>query len=389
MGDTLADPPPSGRILRVVAGDVASWAFVPDPLPPAPSLLSVAETAPALAAAERALHDLVALSHDIDRSGLLTRLQVRRESVASQRLEGSRVTITDVYAYEAGPLPALGLPAAPESDVRAVLNHERALMIGMERARAATIRLATLSEVHEELLEGVRGVQAAPGVYRGGGGQGPRLVYAPLLAPPASELAPALDALAHYLEAGESEPPLVRAALVHYQFLALHPFHDGSAQLARLLPALVLARSGDAAAPLLGVSASIMQRLEGYHEALRGVTEQGDWTGWVRYFLEMVTTAAEDTATRLRLLSELWERWRARVAPARSSEVLLQLVDSLFASPFVTFPLAQQVLGGNYRAARFAVQRLTAEGIVQPATGDAFRKVFVAGGVLELLEEGR
>lgn len=379
----------SGQALAVQVA-AGQQAFVPAPLPPAPAQLSLVEIAPALMAAERALHDLAVRAAALDPDGLFDGLLARREAVASLRLEGNRATITDLYAYEAGPLPVPGLPAASEGDLRAVLNYERALALVRRRGRLASPGLRLLRELHEELLEGCRGVRAAPGVFRHDLPVSlplPVLTFAPLPAPPAAELRDALAAFDSYLQEEESAPPLLRAALLTYQFLALHPFPDATPLLARLLPLLALARHEALPHPVPDLSVWLGRRWQTAADALTGVAEQGDWTGWVRFYLRTFEEAARDTAARLERLADVRGRWRAQLADARAAEPLLHLGDSLFAAPFLTFPLAQQRLGGNYRAARTAVQRLVTDGIVQPAAGDAFRKLFVAGEVLQAVED--
>ena len=144
----------------------------------------------------------------------------------------------------------------------------------------------------------------------------------------------------------------------------------------------------DAGGQPLGLSVVLHNRRADYEAALWGVCERGDWKGWICLFLECVVAAAGDAAARLERLDGLRQAWREQLGRGRSSRQLVELADGLFVTPLVTFPLAEQALGTNYRVARFAVQRLVAAGILSAATGDAFRKVFVAEDIISAIEEG-
>jgi Fic family protein len=119
-----------GRVLRFRSGVAAYWAFVPNALPPA--LIPDAELTRVLADASYALGELAALGRLLPNPHLLINPFLRREVVLSSRIEGTRASVADVYAYEAGQLSLSGFPTgAPESDVREVVNYVSALEYGL------------------------------------------------------------------------------------------------------------------------------------------------------------------------------------------------------------------------------------------------------------------
>ncbi|NIV36316.1 MAG: Fic family protein, partial [Anaerolineae bacterium] len=214
---------PSGRLIRVGRGETAYWAFVPDLLPPQ---LSVDwDLARSLSGADRALSELAGVGRTMPNPHLLIGPFVRREAVLSSRIEGTQADIADLYAYEVGQLPLPGLePAPPESDVREVLNYVRALEYGLKRLATLPVSLRLIRELHERLMADVRGEHATPGEFRSRqnwiGPPNCTLNEASYVPPPVPEMRDALAAFERFLHDAGTYPPLVRLALVHYQFEA-------------------------------------------------------------------------------------------------------------------------------------------------------------------------
>ncbi len=170
---------------------------------------------------------------------------VRREAVLSSRIEGTQADSADLYAYEVGQLPLPGLePAPPEDDVREVLNYVRALEYGLARLDSLPVSLRLIRELHERLLAGVRRAYATPGEFRRRqnwiGPVNCTLNDASSVPPPVPQMHEALAAFERYLHDAGVHPPLVRLALGHYQFEAIHPFVDGNGHIGRLLISLLL-----------------------------------------------------------------------------------------------------------------------------------------------------
>ena len=156
---------PSGQLIRVGRGEAAYWAFVPRPLPP--QLPADWELSSRVSEADRALSELAGLGRTIPNPHLLIGPFIRREAVLSSRIEGTRADIADLYAYEAGQLPLPGTESPPpQADVREVLNHVRALEYGLQRLDTLPVSLRLIRELHERLMERVRGEHATPGQFR-------------------------------------------------------------------------------------------------------------------------------------------------------------------------------------------------------------------------------
>jgi len=379
---------PAGRVVRVGQGEAAYWAFVPHPLPPnVPPDWELTRT---LSEADRALSQLAGLGRTMPNPHLLIGPFVRREAVLSSRIEGTRAGITDLYAYEAGQLPLPGMEAPPpESEVREVLNYVNALEYGLERVKTLPVSLRLIQELHRELMVGVRGEHATPGEFRRSqnwiGPPGCTLREATFVPPPVPEMHEALHALETYLHRADVYPPLVRLALVHYQFEAIHPFVDGNGRIGRLIISLMLVEWDLLPLPLLYLSAYFHRHRQEYYDLLLRVSERGAWRDWLLFFLRGVADQAKDAATRARKLQDLREDWHRRLAQARTSALALRLADALFQTPVLTIPQAQRLLGVTYPGAQRNVEKLVQVGILQLVGGTSYGKTYTAPELLDMV----
>jgi Fic family protein len=381
---------PSGRLMQVGQGETAYWAFVPTPLPP--TLVPDWELAHGLSEADRALSELAGVGRTMPNPHLLIGPFMRREAVLSSRIEGTQADIVDLYAYEVGQLPLPGMELPPsEADVREVLNYVRALEYGLERLNTLPVSLRLIRELHERLLAGVRGEHATPGEFRRRqnwiGRPGCTLNEATFVPPPVPHMRDALDALEKYLHGRDVHPPLVRLAMVHYQFEAIHPFVDGNGRIGRLLISLLLVQWDLMPLPLLYLSAFFHRHCQDYYELLMAVSERGAWRGWILFFLRGVAEQAQDAIFRAKRLQDLQATWRQRLTRPRGSALPLRLAESLFASPVLTIPEAQRLLGVTYPSAQRNVQKLVEAGILQQVGESSYGRTFVATEILQVIGE--
>ncbi|MBW7883552.1 MAG: Fic family protein [Caldilineaceae bacterium] len=329
---------PSGRLVKAGRRPHDYWTFVPNPLPPELSIdLGLIQK---LSEADRALGELAGLGRAISNPHLLIRPFIRREAVLSSRIEGTQADIADLYAYEAGQLPLPGLKpvATPEADVQEVLNYVLALEYGVQRLQSLPISLRLIRELHEHLMRGVRGGHATPGEFRRSqnwiGAPGCTLDEADFVPPAVEDMQRALRALESYLH-DESYPPLLRLALIHYQFEAIHPFLDGNGRIGRLLIILLMIHWQLLPAPLLYLSVYFHRHREQYYALLMQVSQEGAWRAWIAFFLEGVTSQAIDAIVRAKQLQDLQRDWHERLLSQGATGRMHGAVDLLFENPVV------------------------------------------------------
>jgi len=373
----------SGRLVNHARG---YWAFVPDPLPPRLELTW--ELAAEISAAERGLSELAGLTRTLPNPHLLIRPFMKREAVLSSRIEGTEASLSDLFQFEASKRRLLVL-----SDVREVQNYVKALEFGLKRLEELPISKRLLKEMHAELMRSVRGGQQAltPGEFRTSqnwiGAGGCTLSDAKFVPPPPEDMMDALSDLEKFLHAPSKLPLVVRLALVHYQFEAIHPFVDGNGRIGRLLITLLLCAEKALPQPMLYLSAYFERNRTEYYRLLLAVSQTGSWTEWVSYFLRGVTEQANDAIRRAEKLLRLWQGYREVFQSARSSALLPKLVDQLFNQPYLTVTQAADLLKVSYRAADLNVKKLVDAGILKDQ-GGAYNRVFVASQVMEILDAG-
>ncbi|HEX3554857.1 MAG TPA: Fic family protein [Thermoanaerobaculia bacterium] len=366
---------------RYVAGPEGSRAFVPAPLPPSfqwtPSLVR------ALSDADRAVGELAGEGRRLPNPHLLIRPFLRREAVLSSRIEGTQATLGELLAAEAG----ASVDRSP-ADLREVANYVVALEHGIQRLTTLPLSLRLLRELHGHLMAGVRGGQATPGEFRrvqnwiGPPGSSPaNATYVP---PPPGEMMEALSNLERFLH-DASLPPLVQAALIHYQFEAIHPFLDGNGRVGRLLIILFLLERKVLPSPLLYLSAFFEATRRDYYSLLRGVTEAGEWEPWIEYFLNGVARQTEDVLSRASRINFLLDEWRLAVAGA--SPTAPELVALLGENPYWTIPGISNRLSVAYTTAQRAAKRLVDAAVLTPLTDAKRNRVYCAQAILEILEE--
>lgn len=370
---------PSGRKIRCPGGYTA---FVPDPLPPA--LTWTPDLVRALSDADRSIGRLAGEGGRLPNPHLLIRPFVRREAVLSSRIEGTQATLGELLAAEAG-----AVVSRSPADLREVANYVVALEYGIKRLPKLPLSLRLVRELHAHLMKGVRGNQATPGEFRRSqnwiGPPGCTLSNATYVPPPPGEMMGCLDAWEKFFH-DTTLPPLVQVALVHSQFEAIHPFLDGNGRVGRLLITLFLVARGIMPTPLLSLSAFFEATRRDYYDRLLGVTERGEWGGWIEYFLNGVARQAEDALSRAERINELLKKWRMAVAGS-SSKVPAVLVDRLAENPYCTVKRVAERLGIAYTTAQRAVARLESLSILTQTTDAKRDRVYCATAILKILEE--
>jgi Fic family protein len=261
---------------------------------------------------------------------------------------------------------------------------------GLERLSTLPVSLRLLREIHKVLMEGVRGEHLTPGEFRRTqnwiGPADSTLASAPFVPPPVAEMHQALDALEKYIHSPSNVSPLVRAALIHYQFEAIHPFLDVNGRVGRLLVVLLLCEWGLLPRPLLYLSAYFeAHRLE-YYDRLLAVSQRADWAGWLRFFLQGVSTEALDAVARIERLQALRDEYRTRLQTERSARRLMQALDVLFERPILTIRQMEEALKAPYRTAQRCIERFEELGFLRETTGRARNRVYRANTILQAIE---
>lgn len=375
-------------------------AFVPNPLPR--ELQLAGSTVRLLGRANHALGELSGVARLIKNPYLLGSALLRREAILSSRIEGTTTSPEQLVLFEAG---APFEKTSERDDAQEVLNYVLAMQRGLHLLTKLPVSLRFIRELHEVLLRGVRGEQENPGQFRTLqnwiGRKSGSIRSATFVPPPARQMGEALDELEKYVhlephagEHGRSRgleedpdalPILIRQALIHYQFEAIHPFRDGNGRVGRLLVPILFISHGLLKAPLLYLSAYFERHRFEYHDLLLAVSQRGVWNEWIDFFLRGVEESANESIRHADELIALRERWRAQFEKARSPALLHKLIDHLFETPAIGIGDAKRLLGVTTASASAIIKKLVAAGIVAERTGRMRGQVFVAADIVKLI----
>ena len=373
-----------GRLLR---GPGGYYAFIPKSLPP--QIPSSWELTNKLSEADRALSELAGLARTLPNPHLLIGPFIRQEAVLSSRIEGTRTGLSDLYYFEATEAAPPKDGGPPVDDILEIVNYIDALEFGLKRLSELPLSLRLIREMHAILMEGVRGAHRTPGEFRKIqnwiGPAGCTLMEATFVPPPVPEMWEALDQFEKFLHSDKKYPALLWIAMVHYQFEAIHPFLDGNGRIGRLLISLLLQHESLLSAPLLYLSAFFERNRDEYYQRLISVSKMGDWQGWLEYFLTGVAVQSRDAIQRSNAILDLWQQYRERFQSARSSSLTLQLIDLLFAAPYITMPKAAKLLEITPRSAGKHIERLVEAGILVEITGRERYRVYEAPRIVEII----
>lgn len=260
-------------------------------------------------------------------------LFLRREAIASSAIEGTITTARELYAFEAGEV------ADGSHHEKEVLNYVNAATRGLELIGERGMSLNVLKEIHEVMMTGVRGSGKRPGEFRkeqNAISHTKRIEDARFVPPPVPQMHETLHDLEAFIHESPTMPALVRLALTHYQFEAIHPFLDGNGRVGRLMLPLLLCTWGTLphGPPKLYLSSYLEKNDEEYRYRLLRVSQNGEWNEWNAFFLEAVIVEATETLRKVRELSELHATYIRRVGggPAKLRDAVSFL---FFKSPVV------------------------------------------------------
>ena len=371
-----------------VAGEEIS-SFIPYPLPPQdPPLDLQGELAPLLTRAEEHVR-LLDLAGDLAPSvEWFVYAFVRKEAVLSAQIEGTQATLMDLLEVEASG------EAPTDADVEEVCGYVSAMSYAWEELGSETglpISMRLLSETHRRLLRGARGAQKRPGEVRRSQNWigGTRPGNASFVPPPPQRLGDLLGQFERAIHDESDLPPLVRIGLLHVQFETLHPYLDGNGRIGRLLITLLLRHWKLLSRPLLYLSLFLKLRRQEYYRRLSAVRTEGDWEGWLEYFLEGVAVVAEEAVTTARRLHAIVAQSRARLVARDDATVIsIRLFELLPQNPILTVNRVVHLLDCSRPAAAKALRVLEAAEVLKPLDERKRNRVVVFEEYLDHLREG-
>ncbi len=378
--------PPSERAGAFRRQPAGHTAFVPAPFPPAD--LNTEGLQELLERATLALGRLVGAAEILPDPDLFVYMYVRREAVLSSQIEGTEASLVDLLEWE-----AQMERVERRVDVREITNYIDALRYGLERVHELPLSLRLIREIHERLMTGVRGGEAAktPGEFRRSQNWigGPTPQTARFVPPPVDEMHRCLQELEGFLHEDSDLPTLVRVGLAHAQFETIHPFLDGNGRIGRLLVTFFLVHEEVLREPILYLSIFFKRHRQDYYDRLQAIREKGEWEEWLAFFLEGVAEVSNEATVTARRIVQLREEERARMGQdlGRRAGVGLQLLEHLFRNPVVNVKRVEEVTGLSQPAANALTNAMEEIGVLREMTGKKSYRVFGFDRYLQLFQE--
>lgn len=374
----------SGGYIKQIKG---YRAFIPSPLPPDPPLRIDGEVQKMLSRADMALARLDGVGHVLPDVNLFIAMYVRKEALLSSQIEGTQASLQDLFVYEDGNT------VSNVNDVSDVVNYVKALNHGMKRLNDLPMSLRLIREIHEILMEGVRGGERRPGEFKKTqnwiGPPGCTLKDAVFIPPPPHETVETMGKLEHYIHGDEVLPVLIDSALIHYQFETIHPFLDGNGRLGRLLITFYLLWKKVLSRPLLYLSYYFKRNRQEYYDRLQMVRNTGDYEQWIAFFLKGVAETGDAAMETAKKILELQSRHRSLLWERKiSSPIAVGLLDRLFGKPYVSVKDVAEGFKISFQAASTIVSQFEKAGILKETTGRKRDKRYLYQEYMDILSEG-
>ncbi len=365
-------------------GEAMYQSFKPNPLPPIPEIEMDGEIVKLLVDANKQLVKLDTASQLISNADLFISIYVRKEALISSQIEGTQCTLDDVLDPE--------VEANANLDVSDVINYVKATQYALKRLERLPLCCRLIREIHEVLMENVRGQDKTPGEFRHSqnwiGPANCSLKDARYIPPNVEDMQTAMSDLEKYINENVDYDPLIRAALIHYQFETIHPFLDGNGRIGRLLILLYLMEQRLIEKPVIYISYFLKKNQIEYYDRISEVRRTGNFEQWIRFFLEAVSKAASDSLEAIRQLSVLHDTNVEKLPKTtRSKDNLRTVFNYIEQYPIIDIKRTAKELEVSYNTVAAAVRKLVELGILQETTNAARNRVFAYEEYLAILRK--
>ena len=370
----------AGKLVKNLSGEMTYYSFRPCALPPVPDVEIDSEMQQLLIEAHRNIAILDGLSDRIPNHDLFISMYVRKEALVSSQIEGTQCTIDDIFD-----------PSIDENvnaDVSDVVNYVRAINYAVERMKGFPLCNRLIRDTHAVLMKSVRGSEKTPGEFRKSqnwiGGAGSTLKNARYIPPNYKDMLKSMNDLERFINREDNMDPIIKSALIHYQFESIHPFLDGNGRIGRLLITLFLMKEGILSSPVLYLSCYLKANRSEYYDRLSDIRNNGSFEQWIKFFLKGVAETAQDATAAIDKLNALHNKNEALLPNARIKNFLAHLESN----PIITIPIAAECLQCSRNTMANYVKFMCEKGILKPSSKTGKTVIYSYDSYLSILREG-
>ncbi len=254
------------------------------------------------------------------------------EAVLSSRIEGTQATFEEVLRFEANPKQ----PTKKYDDIQEIINYRKTLRHAMGRLQDLPLSGRLMKEMHNILLDSVRGHGMGRGEFRRTqvhiGPPGCTIEEATYVPPSCDIIDEAINNLEKYMHF-EDKDVIVQTAILHAQFEIIHPFLDGNGRIGRLLIPLYLYGRNILSYPSFYMSEFFNNNRDQYYDSLNRITKERDWIQWINFFLVAVNEQAEKNIKRAQKILTLYNELKEKFVELTHSQFAIQTLDFIFNNP--------------------------------------------------------
>lgn len=356
--------------------------FIPDPLPPQnPPFEMGVEVATLYGEVRGIIGELNATAKHLPNAQRFIKAYVMKEALLSSAIEGIHTTLLEIFTQ---PL----LDSKPNKETQLVMNYTAALetAVAMIKEKNFPISSRVLLSAHKVLMEQGENDKADPGNYRK---QAVRVGN--LIPPPAQDVPLLMSDLETYINTDETLPPLIKAGLAHVQFETIHPFLDGNGRIGRLLIILMLLENDLLETPILYPSYYFKKRQAEYYQRLDGVRAEGDFEGWIIFYLQVMKESCKDAYQRILEIAALQQNLKQRIAesavPRTKHDFHAQALAIIFEYPIITIKELSVQLDTAYNTASRIINDFIDMGILIEVGEQKRGKLFKFKPYFDILEK--
>ncbi|WP_067583457.1 Fic family protein [Endozoicomonas ascidiicola] len=319
--------------------------YQPSRLPtPQEEVLETRAVLKKLAVAHRHLAELKGVVRSIPNEAILISTLTLQEAKDSSAVENIVTTHDELFKND--------LVASPYNPaVKEVKSYARALNLGFETVRQTQLlRLQDILEIQQTLEENRAGLRKLPGTELKNMATG-EVVYTPPQEP--GQVESLMTNLVDYInDTGLSDnDPLVKMAVIHFQFESIHPFYDGNGRTGRIINILYLVAQQLLDLPVLYLSRYIIRNKSAYYEKIQAVRDYGDWESWLLFMLEAVEQTSRETTALIEEMKRQMQSVKHRLRDQLPKIYSQDLLNNIFCHPYTKIEFLERDLG---------VSRLTA-----------------------------
>jgi Fic family protein len=336
-----------------------------------PSDLDWLKIIPYISPASAALARYDGLLTSIPNPAVLLSPLTTQEAVLSSRIEGTQATMGEILEYEAEGTPG-NLTPEKEADINEVLNYRKAIWKAVELLKSLPLCQRVIKEAHRELLEGVRGHNKSPGEYRRLAnwiGPDKLIEHAQFIPISADKLVEGLSNWEKYIHS-ETPDRLVKLAILHVEFEALHPFLDGNGRIGRMFVPLFLYKTGLIQSPMFYISSHLEANRDEYYARLLAVSKDNNWTDWCVFFLKTIKIQADNNQEKSQRILKLYETKKEQIIKLTRSLYAIHSLDFIFERPI------------------FKASAFVSDGRIPKPTATRILALLRDNGILKTIKEG-